>query len=132
MKRLVCIDTNVLIRFLRADHPELSPKAKEIFLRAQKGDLEIYLDEIIIAETVWLLSSFYKLKKEEIVYQLQELISQEWIINSRKKIILDSLSLYAGSSLHYVDCWLSHVSKEISSELKTLDKKLEKQAKKEF
>lgn len=130
MKKLVCIDTNILIRFLRADHPKLSPKAKEIFLSAQKGEINIYIDEIIVAETVWLLSSFYKLKKEEIAYQLQELVSQEWIINPRKKLILQSLSLYSSSNLHYVDCWINYVSKEISGKLVTFDKDLKKQASK--
>lgn len=126
MSRLFCIDTNVLIRFLRADHLELSQKAKEIFLKAQKGEIRIYLDEIIIAETVWLFSSFYKLERKEIASQLQELVSQEWIINPRKKIILDSLSLFSTGNLHFVDCWIACVNKSILGELKTFDKKLEK------
>lgn len=124
---LVCIDTNILIRFLRADHPQLSPKAREIFLKAQKSEIRIYLDEIIVAEAVWLLSSFYKLKKADISFQLQELISQEWIVNPRKKIILDSLSLYSDSNLHYIDCWINCVSKSVSGELKSFDKKLERE-----
>lgn len=129
MNKLLCIDTNVLIRFFRADHPELSQKAKEIFLKAQKNEIEIYLDEIIVAETVWLLSSFYKLKEKEISSQLQELISQKWVINPRKKIILDSLSLFSTNNLAYIDCWIACVSKTISGELKTFDKKLEKLSK---
>lgn len=126
MKQLVCIDTNILIRFLRADHPQLSLKAKEIFFSAQKGKVRIYLDEVVVAETVWLLSSFYKVKKEEIASQLQELVSQEWVVNPRKKIVLDSLSLYSPGSLAYIDCWVYCVSKEIKGELKTFDKKLKK------
>lgn len=126
MKQLVCIDTNILIRFLRADHPQLSLKAKEIFFSAQKGKVRIYLDEVVVAEAVWLLSSFYKIKKEEIASQLQALVSQEWVVNPRKKIVLESLSLYASGSLAYIDCWVYGVSKEIRGELKTFDKKLKK------
>lgn len=126
MSKPVCIDTNVLIRFLRADHPQLSLKAKQIFLSAQKGETKIYLDEVIVAETVWLLASFYKQKKEKIASQLQELISQEWIINPRKKIILECLSLYSTGNLAFIDCWIYCVSKEIRGELKTFDRKLEK------
>lgn len=124
MKKLVSIDTNVLIRFLRADHPELSQKAKDIFLKAQKGEILIYLDDVIIAETVWLLTSFYKLKRREISTTLQELISQDWVINPRKKLILDSLFLFSSSSLHYIDCWISCVSKSTAGKLITFDKKL--------
>lgn len=128
MKRLVYIDTNVLVRFLRADHPELSQKAKDIFLKAQKGKIIIYLDELIIAETIWLLSSFYKLKRQEIFITLQELVSQDWIINPRKKIIFDSLFLFSSSNLAFVDCWVSCVSKSNAGKLITFDKKLEKLA----
>lgn len=126
MKRSVCIDTNVLIRFLRADHPELSQKAKDIFLKAQKGEIIIYLDEVIIAETIWLLSSFYKLKRQEISNALQELVSQDWIINPRKKLILDSLFLFSSSNLHFIDCWVACVSKSVASKLVIFDRKLGK------
>lgn len=126
MKQLICIDTNILIRFLFADHPQLSPKAKQIFLSAQTGKTKIYLDEVIIAETVWLLTSFYKQKKEEIASQLLELVSQPWIINPRKKIILECLSMFSAKNLAYIDCWVYCVSKEISGKLETFDKKLEK------
>lgn len=128
MKKLICIDTNVLIRFLRADHPELSQKAKDIFIKAQKGEITIYLDEIIIAETIWLLSSFYKLKRQEIFIALQGLVSQDWIINPRKKTILDSLLLFSSSNLHYIDCWISRISKSTACKLVTFDKKLERLA----
>lgn len=126
MKQPLCIDTNVLIRFLLADHPELSLKAKQIFLSAQKGQIKIYLDEVVIAETVWLLTSFYKQKKEEIALQLQELVSQPWVINPRKKMILECLSLFSTSNLAFIDCWVYSVNKEISGKLTTFDKKLEK------
>lgn len=126
MSKLLCLDTNVLIRFLRADHPELSQKAKEIFLKAQKGEIRIYLDEVIVAESVWLLSSFYKIERKEIALQLQELVSQEWIVNPRKKVILESLSLFLETNLHFVDCWIACINKSISGELKTFDKKLKK------
>lgn len=128
MSKLLCIDTNILARFFCADHPDLSPKAKEIFSKAQEGKIKIYLDEIIVAETVWLLSSYYKFKKESIVLQLQELVSQPWIINSRKKLILEVLELYSKLDFHYVDCWIYCMSKSVSGELKTFDKRLEKLA----
>jgi len=129
VKQPICIDTNVLIRFLLADHPQLSPKARQIFLSAQSGKSKIYLDEIIVAETVWLLTSFYKQKRGEIATQLLELISQPWVINPRKKIILESLSMFSAANLAFIDCWVYCLSKDISGKLVTFDKKLEKLSK---
>lgn len=128
MNELVCLDTNVLIRFLRADHPQLSPKAKEIFLQAQAGKIKIYLDELVVAESIWLLSSFYKLSRKEIVFKFQELILQNWIVNPRKKLILKTLKTFEETKLDYVDCWVWWVNQSVGAKLQTFDKKLEKLA----
>lgn len=129
MNKLVCIDTNILIRFLRADHPQLSLKAKEIFLQAQAGKIKIYLDELVVAESIWLLSSFYKLDRKEISLKLQELILQKWIVNPRKKLILKTLETFAKTHFDYVDCWLWVVNQSVGAKLETFDKKLDKFAK---
>lgn len=128
MNGLVCLDTNVLVRFLRADHPQFSPKAKENFLQAQAGKIKIYLDELVVAESIWLLSSFYKLDRKEIVLKLQELILQKWIVNPRKKLVLKALQTFEKTKLDYVDCWVWWVNQSVGAKLQTFDKKLEKLA----
>jgi len=130
VKKVVFIDTNVLLRFLLNDHQDLSPKAKLIFLKAQEGKIEIYLDEIVVAEAVWTLSSYYQIKKEKIIEILEKLISQNWIINPRKKLILEALLLYKLKNIHYIDAWIFVVNKNIKTKLFTFDKNLAKLTKK--
>jgi predicted nucleic-acid-binding protein len=130
VKEVFFIDTNVLLRFLLNDHQDLSPKAKSIFLKAQEGKIEIYLDEIVVAEAVWTLSSYYQIKKEKIIETLEKLISQNWIINPRKKLILESLLLYKSKNIHYIDAWIFVVNKNIKTKLFTFDKNLAKLTKK--
>jgi Predicted nucleic-acid-binding protein, contains PIN domain len=130
VKEVFFIDTNVLLRFLLNDHQDLSPKAKSIFLKAQEGKIEIYLDEIVVAEAVWTLSSYYQIKKEKIIETLEKLISQNWIINPRKKLILEVLLLYKSKNIHYIDAWIFVVNKNIKTKLFTFDKNLAKLTKK--
>jgi predicted nucleic acid-binding protein len=125
MKTIV-IDANVMIRFLLADHPRLSPAAKSVFLKAQNGKLRIYLDEVIVAEVVWTLSSFYKIKRKDIGEKLEKLISQDWIINPKKDLILSSLSLFVSHNLDYIDCWIYVVAKDTKLSLETFDKDLKR------
>ena len=54
MTKQIIIDANILIRFLTQDHPTLSPRAREIFSKAEKGEILLYFDEIVMAETVFL------------------------------------------------------------------------------
>jgi len=125
----VLVDANVILRFLLNDHPKLSSLAKSIFLKAQKGLIKIYLDEVVIAETVWTLSSFYKIKKTDLIDRLEKLISQSWVVNPEKKLILETLNLYRFSNLDYIDCWVLAVSQWQKVILETFDVALKRKIK---
>lgn len=124
MKPLVIIDTNVVLRLVFADDSKLSAQAKEIFDQAEAGEIRIYLDEVVIAETIWVLSSFYRQQKQDIIARLKDLISQRWIVNPRKKLVSAALDLFSETNLSYIDAWILSVSRQRKIELKTFDQKL--------
>lgn len=126
MIKTVCLDANIIIRYLEADNPSLSPKAKELFSKAEKGSTKIYIDEVIIAEVIWVLSSFYEQSRQTISNKLTSLLSPKWIINPRKKLILATLNSYSVSNLSYIDNWVLQVSKLKKLKLETFDKNLQK------
>lgn len=126
MTQTLLIDANVVIRFLLNDHPALSFLSKSIFLKAQQGKIKIYLDEVVIAEVIWTLSSFYKIKKADLVDKIEKLISQNWIVNPRKTLFFKALNLFRSTSLDYIDCWIYTVSKSQGITLETFDKRLKK------
>lgn len=113
------LDTNVLLRFLLKDHPTLSPQARNIILTGKH-----YLDEIILAQVIWVLSSYYKQSRHDIAVSIDKLLSLPHLMNPRKSLILQAVQLYKDTSLEYVDCWLLTVSKAHNLNLTTFDKKL--------
>lgn len=125
-KKTLLIDANIIVHHLLGDHPTLSPQAKKLFVQAQSGEILMYFDEVIIAEVVWVLKSFYKLLKGDIVKQLVDIVSQSWVINPRKKLILNSLEQFKTANLSFIDCWILAVSKHQKIQLKTFDKALQK------
>ena len=126
MKSIVLIDTNILLRYLRNDHPTLSIKAKKIFDKAYKNSMDIYLDEIILAETIWVLASHYKTPKSQIVSKLLEQLYFDWIVNPRKKLMIKALGLFGRTNLSYIDCWIFTVNKSLKTSLETFDNDLKK------
>lgn len=122
----ICIDTNILLRFLLRDNQKLFKVAKSNFQKAENGSLHIYLDEVIIAEAIWVLTSYYKKPKQFLVDSLEKLVSQNWIINPRKNFILQALHLFRMHNISYIDCWIYIVCQSRSIELKTFDRKLAK------
>lgn len=121
MKQVRLIDANVLIRFLLHDHVTLSPKARGIIQKAEQGEISIYLDEVVVAEVVWVLSSFYKMNHSVIGERLITLVAQPWVANRRKKLILASLETYRTTAFDYIDSWLVVVSHHSRMPLVTFD-----------
>lgn len=101
------IDTNVLLRFLRADHETHSPAAKSLFDAASAGRCEIVLDPIIIAESVWVLASFYKAGRSKIAHALTGLLGQPGILCDDRGPVLDALERYAAKNIDFIDCYLA-------------------------
>lgn len=120
------IDTNIILRFLRRDDLSLSGKARALFLQAEGGAFVCYIDEVTIAEIIWVATSVYKANREEIANDLEELLAKEWVANLRKHTMLRAITFYRMSTLNYIDCWLLAVSEEKHIPLETFDKKLKK------
>lgn len=123
------IDTNIILRFLRRDDPSLSSKAKTLFVQAEGGAFLCYVDEVTVAEVIWVATSVYKTKREGIADGLEQLLAKAWVVNPRKHTMLRALAFYRMSTFNYVDCWLLAVSEEKDIALETFDEKLKKKTK---
>lgn len=126
MKTTYLLDTNVFLRYILRDHEIQSKEALTILREAQSGNFSIYLDEIIFAEIIWVLTSVYDRTKEEVFNTLEPFITQNWIVNPRKNLLQQSLLFYLENPLSYIDCWIYTISQSLNIKVKTFDKKLTK------
>ena len=124
------IDANVILRFLLNDDHALFVQAKKLFQKAKRGTYTMYIEEVTIAEVVWVLTSTYEYPKTQIVDKLKKLLTPNWIVNPKKQHLIDALDLFAQHSLAYIDCWLFVISKSQNLTLTTFDKKLASLSKK--
>jgi predicted nucleic-acid-binding protein len=100
------IDTNVVLRFLRDDHKAHSPAAKALFERAAAGECTLVVTDLIIAEAVWVLVSFYKAKRVDVADALAGIINQPGIECAGQPMILDALERFRATKLDFADCYL--------------------------
>src|SRR5579884_4016653 len=49
--------------FLTGDHPKHSPRSRKLFARAAAGEVTLVLTDLALAETAWVLQSFYSLAR---------------------------------------------------------------------
>jgi len=58
VKRL-SIDTNVIVRYLLDDVKSQADEVERLFEQAKKGEMELVLSPVVIAETTFVLETYY-------------------------------------------------------------------------
>jgi len=114
---MIRIDANIVLRFFLKDILTQALQAKKI-LEEEK----VIITNEVIAEIIYVLSSVYKEKREEISYALSELLKRDNIFNPDKEFVLKALEIYSQTRLDFVDCLLCAYGKV--DEIATFDKKL--------
>jgi predicted nucleic acid-binding protein len=106
VRRTVLCDTNVLIRFLTADHPQQSPQARRAVEAAAAGRVTIVITDVVVAELVFVLTSVYGLTERDIADRLTELLSLPGVESSDAAMLADALTVWAEGGLDFVDAYL--------------------------
>lgn len=101
--RRAYVDTNVILRFLTGDPPDLAAQARGLFDLVEQSELTLIIDEIVVAETVWVLQSFYGYSNHEIAQVVQELLSHDGLQADDKPGLLTALSFFADKNVDFAD-----------------------------
>ena len=96
------IDTNLIIRFLVNDNPSKTSRVEKLL--KDNNNQNILLDTVV-AEIIWVLSSYYNLKKSEIVEKIKALIHVD-TIECNAFLINRALSLWQENNISYIDSYL--------------------------
>lgn len=124
------VDTNYFLRFLLDDISEQHKEAKELFISASEGKIELITSTIVFFEIYWVLSSYYEKDKYEAADALQKILGLNFIDLRERQILFNSLSLFKKTNLDLEDCYNFYYAKSRDvkkNEFKTFDKKLEKE-----
>ncbi len=116
------LDTNVILRFLTGDHPIHSPRSRNLFARAAAGDVTLVLTDLALAETVWVLQSFYSLERDAITAALKHLIESTGIEVQKRAILLNALRNFAQTDVDFVDAYHAAVASAESIAIASFDR----------
>jgi predicted nucleic acid-binding protein len=119
------VDTNVILRFLVGDNKSQQRQARTWFLEAQEGKRKLVIKPLVVAETCFVLESFYRQKREEIAGAFEVFLAQRWLEVADRKTML-SLWQWYREGLHFVDSFLLAWAKENEGEILTFDRQIKK------
>ena len=99
------VDTNVFLRYLTKDNPSKYERCREIFKRALEGEITLSTSEMVIAELIWTLLSYYKVPKAEVVEKVSVILGTENLFVPDKDVLADALVLYARKNMDFIDAY---------------------------
>jgi predicted nucleic-acid-binding protein len=96
------VDTNILIRHLTGDPPEMAARATA-YLR---GAPELFLADLVVAETVYVLESFYEAPREQVAQAVRSLLALDSIVIVDPALLLRAIEVYETARIDFAEAYL--------------------------
>ena len=98
------VDTNVLVRFLTKDEAEQYEKARRMIRRGASDPDGIYVNQLVLLETEWVLRSAYGYSKAEIAAAISALLDAQELVFEDEPAIEEALFTWKKSNADFADC----------------------------
>ncbi len=85
------IDINILVRHLTGDPPEMAARSTRFLADAD----QLYLADLIVAETVYVLESFYWAPRDQIATAMRSLLSMRAVVTVDAALLLRAIDRVA-------------------------------------
>ncbi len=99
------VDTNIFLRFLLKDDRKKAERCKKLFEKAKRGKIQIFTSDLVIAEVVWTLESFYKLGKKEVSEKVKRLLTLENLGIPGASLLIEALVIYEEKNVDFIDAY---------------------------
>lgn len=99
------LDTNIIIRYLTNDDPKKADLCEKLFEQTKKGKQELFISDLVVAETVWILESAYNYHKDKLTSCIQKLLNTPNIKSENKDLLLNAITLYQLEDIDYIDAY---------------------------
>jgi len=120
---LQAVDTNCLLRLITRDDPAQLEVVDEFLERAGR----FWVSHIVLVETIWVLTSSYKMSRQGITAILDSLLENRDVQLQLPEVVQRALSKFKASNIDFSDALIHEVAeRENLLPIGTFDKKLAK------
>jgi predicted nucleic-acid-binding protein len=100
---LVALDTNVLVRFLVEDDERQAKAAATLIGRAVSAGAALFVSDVVLCETVWVLAGGYRVPRAEIVATLREVLRAKHLAFESPDRLARALDAFSDGSGDFAD-----------------------------
>ena len=118
------LDTNLLVRFLTNDDPAKADRVDGLLQKAAVGTARLVTADIVIAELVWVLESFYHLERKAIREKVEAILATPGLEVVNGKLIQKAIVFYAEFNTDFIDAYIVALMEKLDiSGIYSFDKK---------
>lgn len=96
------VDTNILVRHLTGDPPHMAARATA-YLASER---ELLLTDLVAAETVYVLESFYEVPRQQVAEALHSLIAFDSVVCVDPALLLRAAEVYETERVDFAEAYL--------------------------
>jgi predicted nucleic acid-binding protein len=96
------IDTNILVRHLTGDPPDTARRATRYLV----SERDLLLVDLVVAETVYLLESFYEAPRGQVAEAIRSLVAFDSIVCVDPALLLRAVEVYETDRLDFAEAYL--------------------------
>jgi len=100
---MIGLDTNVIVRYVMQDDPKQSQKATRL-IEALSADAPGFVPLVAVVELVWVLTSCYDLKRDQVAQAIDGILRTKEFIVDRTEQVAQALRVYKTGSADFADC----------------------------
>ena len=96
------VDTNVLIRHLTGDPPAMAARATAYL----QEESELLLTDLVVAETVYVLESFYEAPRQQVAEAVRSLLALDSVVSIDPALLLRAVEVYETERIDFAEAYL--------------------------
>jgi predicted nucleic acid-binding protein len=96
------VDTNILIRHLTLDPPATAKRATRFLAEAD----ELFLTDLVVAEVVYVLESFYEVPRAEVGELVRAILVFDSMVTTDRDLLLRAVEVYVDHRLDFAEAYL--------------------------
>jgi predicted nucleic-acid-binding protein len=101
------VDTNLFIRYLTNDDPALADRVEKLLDDAATGGVQLVTTELVMAETVWVLESSYRMNHVQIAPLVRGILATPGLEVINGDLIGKALVMYELQNIDFVDAYIA-------------------------
>ena len=98
------IDTNVLVRFLVRDDDAQFEKARKLIKREVSLGRRVFVSQLVLLETEWVLRSRYGVSKNKIIAAISGLLDATDVQFEDESAVEEALFIWKDTAADFADC----------------------------